>query len=903
MDFISPVIEIVSRLLDPITQRIRYAVKLRVNIDSVKNAMNELIRVRDDVKTKVDIAERQLLVGKSHVKRWLESVAAIEREVNGMEEAYQQMRRCLGNCRPNCWSGYKLSKRAAEKLTDVTELKRTGDSFDVVAEKPPLDVVEEQPSTSALGMDLMLEKVRGCLMEDSVGVVGIYGMGGVGKTTLLKKINNETAHGFNVVIWVVVSKEVNVAKIKKEIGERLGLIREEIRSNDEIRASDIHKSLSKMKFLLLLDDIWQRLDLEMIGIPHPSSQNKSKVVFTTRFEDVCGYMDADKKIKVECLARKEAWDLFREKVGEEAMNSHREILGLAELVAEECCGLPLALITIGRAMASKKTPEEWKYAITALRRAPSEISGMEDEVLFRLKFSYDSLRGDIIKSCFLYCSLFPEDYDISKEDLIDYWIGEGFLDEWDDDLDSARNKGHDLIGTLKAACLLESGYNEKTEVKMHDVIRDLALWISSECGKKKNKFLVKAGVGLREAPAIERWTEANRISLMENEIKEITETPNCPDLLTLMLQNNWSLSKMTSEFFQFMPHLRVLDLRCSDIEEIPAGIGNLVELRYLNLSYTQIKKLPEEIGCLTKLKHLDLNECYNLERIPRGVISRLSRLKVLKLLKDEYSSREVTEESGWFYLTEMEGLKWLSHLEITIETVHDLKSYLDSHKLPKLTQALTIGICEGLTTSTLLSSSFRAMRSIRRLQIVDCKEMEEMMIGWDVEKEDDHSVSSLESLMLCGLDNLNIIRAGGCIQNLCHINITLCPKLKSVTWILQLQNLEEIWIQGCEGVEEVIGTSDVRIPVREACLRFLKSLCLFNLPKLTSICNHALAFPSLEKLAVYKCPKLKKLPIGLQSANNPLKEIEGEQEWWDGLEWEEDGIKSNLFPLFKQIIR
>ncbi|XP_058074712.1 disease resistance protein SUMM2-like [Magnolia sinica] len=901
MDFISPVIEIVSRLLDPITQRIRYAVKLPVNIDSLKNAMNELIRVRDDVKTKVDIAERQLLVGKSHVKRWLESVAAIEREVNGMEEAYQQMRRCLGNCRPNCWSGYKLSKRAAEKLTDVTELKRTGDSFDVVAEKPPPDVVEEQPSTSALGMDLMFEKVCGCLREDSVGVVGIYGMGGVGKTTLLKKINNETTHGFNVVIWVVVSKEVNVGRIKNEIGKRLGLIREENRSNDEIPAADIHKALSKMKFMLLLDDIWQRLDLEMIGIPHPSSQNKSKVVFTTRFEDVCGYMDADKKIKVECLARMEAWDLFREKVGGEAMNSHREILGLAELVAEECCGLPLMLITIGRAMASKKTPEEWENAKTALKASrPAGISGMDEEVLFRLKFSYDSLHDDIIQSCFLYCSLFPEDYDISKEMLIDYWIGEGFLDEWDEDLDSARNKGHDLIGTLKSACLLESGYNEKTEVKMHDVIRDLALWISSECGKKKNKFLVKAGVGLREAPAIERWTEANRISLMENKIIEITETPKCPDLFTLMLQNNRRLVKFTNDFFQFMPNLRVLDLSDNHrIEEIPAGIGNLVELRYLNLSNTPIKKLPEEIGCLAKLKHLDLNECYSLDGIPRGVISRLSMLKVLKLLK-VISNREVTEESGWFYLTEMEGLKWLSHLEITIETVHDLNSYLHSDKLPKRTQALTIGIRKGLTTFE--SSSFRAMRSIRRLNIVECKEMEEMMIGWDVEKEDDHSVSSLEWLTLSELDNLNIIRVGGCIQNLCHINISFCPRLKSVTWILQLQNLEEIYIGYCEGVEEGIGTSDVRIPVREACLRRLKILRLRELPKLTSICNHALAFPSLEKLHVYECPKLRKLPIGLQSANNPLKVIEGDGEWWDGLEWEEDGIKSNLLPLFKQTI-
>ncbi|XP_058071014.1 disease resistance protein RPS5-like [Magnolia sinica] len=161
------------------------------------------------------------------------------------------------------------------------------------------------------------------------------------------------SHEFAFIIWVVVSKELNVEKIQKDIGKRLGLSWEENESNNETRARDIYKVLSRKKFMLLFDDTWKSLDLEMIGIPHPNSHNKSK-----------------------------------------------DIPALAMRITKECKGLPLALITIGRAMACKKTPQEWEHAISVLSKSkpPSEISGMDDEMLLHLKYSYDNLGGDMIKS-------------------------------------------------------------------------------------------------------------------------------------------------------------------------------------------------------------------------------------------------------------------------------------------------------------------------------------------------------------------------------------------------------------------------------------------------------------------------------------------------------------------------
>ncbi|XP_058074795.1 disease resistance protein RPS2-like [Magnolia sinica] len=899
MDFIKPVIDVVSCLWGPTTLCKHYVVNLRENVDSLKEATNELKSVKNDVKTKVDEAEQQLLKCKDNVQWWLQKVEDTAREVNEMEEAFLQMRRCFGSCRPNFWSGYKLGKRVAKKLEDVSELKSKGESFSEVAYKPLPDAIEEMPSTSAVGRDLVLEKVLNWIGEGKGGVIGIYGMGGVGKTTLLKKINNELlgrTHEFHVIIWVVVSKELNMEKIQKDIGKRLGLSWPENEIN-ESRARDIHKVLREKKFMLLLDDIWEWLDLEMVGIPHPSSQSMSKVVFTTRFEDICGRMAANEKIRVECLPEQEAMNLFEQNVGEEAMISHRDIPSLAMKVAKECKGLPLALITIGRAMACKKTPQEWEHAISVLStsKPPSEIEGMDDEMLLRLKFSYDNLGGDMIKSCFLYCALFPEDYSIRKEQLIDYWIGEGFLDGWDDDLDEARNKGHDIIGRLKAVCLLENGSDEKTEVKLHDVIRDLALWIASECGKKKNRFLVRAGIGLSHAPEVEMWKEAERISVMNNYVKEITETPQCPNLFTLMLQMNSHFENVHTEFFQFMPVLKVLDLSHSSIKELPAGIGNLAELRYLNLSCTCIESLPEEIGNLTKLKHLDLESTDCLQRIPRGAISRLSELIVMNV-NQSYSKWE--EGSGGCNMTELVGLKRLTHLQICIETLEALERLLSSNQLRNATRFLQLKGCEGLTTSTQLLYSFSSMKSLKVLSIQSCDMLNGVTIGADGARDDDYLVYCLESLKLDRLPVLNYIHVGrGCFRSFRSIYIWNCFELKKIHYLLQLENLETIEIVDCPVLEDVISTT-ADDEVGEKRLMQLKAIKLWNLPELSNICSYALHFPSLGVLKVMHCPMLKKLPLHVDQ--HSLRLIRGEKDWWDALVWESDYIKSYFLPFFKE---
>ncbi|GLT46126.1 hypothetical protein SLA2020_199060 [Shorea laevis] len=439
------------------------------------------------------------------VEGWLERV---EKEIKEVEQirgdAPAQINNlCLGGYFSRiCCLSYKFGKKIVRKTKDVANLRTEGDFHDF-AERHPAAPVDVRPSEPTVGLELTFDKVWACLTDEGSNIIGLYGMGGVGKTTLLIQINNELQqrrNNFDIVIWATVSKNHTIEKVQEEIGRKIGYSDErwKQKSRDE-KAIDILARLSKMKFVLLLDDIWERVDLVKVGIPIPRQGHGSKLIFTTRFLDVCGEMGAPKKIMVECLAPEKAWELFQINVGEETLDSHPQICRLAKEVAEECKGLPLALITIGRAMSSKKTPERWEYAIRILRRSVANqvLPGMRKEVYPLLKFSYDSLPDDKLKSCFLYCALFPEDFVIRKWELIDYWIAEGFLDENDSICD--RNEGHDIICTLLDSCLLEEVDVE--EVKMHDVIRDMALWIASEI--EKEKYIVQTSAQLTEAPEIE----------------------------------------------------------------------------------------------------------------------------------------------------------------------------------------------------------------------------------------------------------------------------------------------------------------------------------------------------------------------------------------------------------------
>ncbi|XP_024948800.2 probable disease resistance protein At5g63020 [Citrus sinensis] len=767
-----------TRCLDCCVGRTTYVCNIEDNLVALRTKMDDLIEARNDVMRRVTIAERQQMTRLNRVQLWLTRVQGLAIEVDQLQEVKSQEveRLCLGGfCSKNCKSSYKFGKKVAKKLREVSTLIDEG-AFHVVADRQPEAAVEERPIEPTVGLESTLDKVWSCLGEENVGIIGLYGMGGVGKTTLLTQINNKFLDSrkddFDVVIWVVVSKDLKIERIQDDIWKKIGLCDNSWRSKSlEDKAVDIFRVLSKKKFVLLLDDMWKRVDLTQLGVPLPSPTTASKVAFTTRFVEVCGAMKAHEYFKVECLAHEKAWILFQEHVERQTLESHPDIPELAETVTKECGGLPLALITIGRAMACKKQPEDWKYAIQVLRRSASEFPGM-DEVYPRLKFSYDSLPGEKIRSCFLYCCLFPEDYKIHKMSLIDYWISEKILDN--NDRSRAINEGYYIIGVVLHSCLLEEAGNDW--VKMHDVIRDMALWIATEIEKEKENYLVEAGAGLTEVQVlqgIERWKGVRKISLMQNQIRNLPFTPICPDLQTLFLKG---------------------------INELPRELKALVNLKYLNLDHTTF-----------------------LHPIPSPLISSFSMLLVLRMFNCKSSSMaNVVRE---VLIDELVQLDHLNELSMSLHSIRALERFLSFHKLKSCTGSLYLNVWEHSNWLDVLSLGelknlhtlhmqfpflddlkfgcvrvgTHAFHSLHTVRIYYCSKLRDLTwlaLAPNLRKIEVHTCANMEEIISPGkisqVQNLNPF------AKLEYLVLENLMNLKSIYWSpLPFPQLMEIRVNGC----------------------------------------------------------------------------------------------------------
>ncbi|KAG5223880.1 disease resistance protein [Salix suchowensis] len=308
------------------------------------------------------------------------------------------------------------------------------------------------------------------LMNDEVSTIGICGMGGSGKTTILQHIHNELLQRPDIsrhVYWVTVPSDFSIYKLQNLIAKHLDL---DLSSEYDIlpRAAKLSEELTKkQEWILLLDDLWESFELSVVGIPVPLKG--CKVILTTRLYDVCRRMDSKVITQVRPLSDREAWTLFMEKLGHGIALS-QEVAPIAEDIARECFGLPFGIITMAGSLRGVDDQDEWRRTLEILKEIQSGDNG--DEVFRMIRLSYDRLDDVVLQQCLLYCALFPKDDIIKREELIFYLIDEGIIQKMGS-REATFDKGHEMLDRLENVGLLQR-IDGGRAVQMHDLVRDMA---------------------------------------------------------------------------------------------------------------------------------------------------------------------------------------------------------------------------------------------------------------------------------------------------------------------------------------------------------------------------------------------------------------------------------------------
>ncbi|KAF2915766.1 hypothetical protein DAI22_09g064500 [Oryza sativa Japonica Group] len=780
-------------LWKPIRKHIYYCLNPESNV-------HNLMIAADDLRDTIDTIEERILVGECEGKKpkaqatsWIRSAQSVRDESDKIKNGYEARRIHALGCSWNFFFNYSVSNSATKMHANADEIKKRAPENDGMFSSLPLVGRELPLPPYIVGQDEYKDK--------------IVGMGGSGKTTLLKQLNNifscaAETHEFDHVIYVEVSQQQNLETVQQNIASQLGIMLTQ-NKDATFRSASLYNFLKERSFLLLIDDLWQTLDLVKVGIPQGGRQlgpqNRQMIVITSRLQQVCYGMDGHcQMIVLQRLKFNEAWSLFESNAGIRITNNV-QVKCHAESIVEKCGGLPLALKIVGQAMASKGTEHEWELAVNLLEQSQfHKVPDVEND---------------------LYSVLF--------------WMGHGLLDE-DDDIGNSNLRGYSVVACLKRACLLEGHPLGEKYLRMHDCIQDLALWITAtkRANGSNKKWLVVSDQ--RKLIDPKEWSMAERIRLLHNKNVTIPNSCYCPHLLTLIMRQAIALS------------LTYLDLYCTNIEQLPSDIGALLNLQHLDLSYTPIQSLPVRFRLLKKLRYLYLRYTRKLQTVPDGTISALSMLRVL----DIHGSVFFTKVKARSYLEELESLTSLQLLRVTVVDFQSLRRIFN----------------------------FKARaQHLEVLALSYMKSLEKLMIGGESETSVDYSdwcFQNLDEFRLHHLTKLGSIMWKGVMPHACFpkvrtVDIIGCHSIKTLTWINQLPCLEEVYLYNCNSLLEVVSDDDeedTTMPSATASSSFprLRHLGLSHLKDLYKICGDGrLGFPCLQRLLVYECPMLARLPFVL----------------------------------------
>ncbi|PHT41698.1 hypothetical protein CQW23_20552 [Capsicum baccatum] len=883
-----PVLQVIlEKLASPYVQKFHDLYHLRENIEKLQNTLPTARAFLDDAHKRQETDE--------HVENWLVKLKDVAYQSENLLDEFaaesvlcehrtgkaKQVSTLFLPFEPSKHL-FDLAKMLPKKLKELDEIAKHGFSLNLTATTAERRF-DNYDRTKVTGSFVMTSKICGrnddkkkllellftacdCNAGGVVSIIPIVGIGGLGKTTLAQLVYNDEKvnHFFDIKIWVYVSRDFDVSKLILSIIESATKRKCELLEMDLLQAH-FQDSLGGKRFLIVLDDVWNedQDEWDKLGDLLQSGGSGSRIIVTTRSTKAASIVGTTSPYCLQGLTEDDCWILFKQRAfSKEEEVEHPDLLEIGKQIIRKCGGVPLAAKTLGSLLRFKREKEDWLFV------QESELWKLEEcnsGILPALRLSYLHLPLHL-KRCFAFCSLYPKNYEIQKEKMIQIWIAEGLITCLE------RNRQLEDVGNeyfndfLCLSFFQEVKKFDETDLalyKMHDLIHDLARSVGSK------DFMILGHDFPRGSMA-----RVHHLSILCH-----TDPASLPKDLygakhLRTLQFLFCSLDIPASFPLNFKYLRVLDLS-GCVKKVDESISDLICLRYLDLSNTSIKTLPHTICNLYNLQTLNLSSCGNLMELPFG----LANLTGLRHLNIEGCNGLTRLPAGLGNLVHLQTLPLYIVGKGIGESITEISS-------PNLRGELSIRCLENIKDKEEAKlANLRAKKYVDLLRFQWGSGNEENIVkletgstSYEVCQEVDGTSRSLSR------DNDNVVEGIlECLQphvNLKKLYIKGYPGFKFPDWDLpnlvlialincrgcgnlpalgKLPFLKTLYLQGMDGVthigEEFYGGKTLIFPS-------LEDLTIKDLPCLKewSCIENGAVFPRLQKLVVDKCPNLITMP-------------------------------------------
>ncbi|XP_066340411.1 putative disease resistance protein RGA4 [Miscanthus floridulus] len=732
-------------------------------------------------------------------------------------------------------SSFTVKNTAKESRSNLKEIDKLYINIDKIVfgrDKDRADIIRmlrEGPDTYAASSST----------SKPYSVIGIYGITGSGKSTLAQYVcdHEKYAGHFNLIMFVLVGKTFSMDLIFRDMLEQITQSRPSKDNDLESLKAELKKELKDKCFLLVLDDVWVNgdnmkerrilLDVLLVG------QSGSRILVTAQKTDAAAALGAQEKMQIPIpdLEEEQYLSMFMHYALEDSQvtgNDYERYKAVGRKITKKLRRSPIAAITVAARLKSESRIDFWERT--------SNLDVL-DETMGALWWSYQQLGVDI-RRCFTYCSIFPKAYTLRRDEIVDLWIAQGFVNTRRNGTEELEDIGYSYFDELQTFSFLQvrrrTILGEAVDFTIHDLLHELAERVSGS-----EFYRIVSNGSPKEIPR-----GVHHLFIETNNGSEIVEKIlDMGNLRTLIIQEPrgtmrkyHDLVKVTDRLFMSLRKLRVLIVKlrhCRNELSVPVSIYQMKHLRYLRVAFivghlilpSTFSKLyhiqtidipcfrascPENMANLIYLRHISASLSFpNIGRLTSlqtmGSFSvkeaqgyELKQLMHLNKLRGNLSiwGLEVVgskEEALEAYLCNKERLR---ELKLTFGWGNRVGPDMEAEVLeglcpPKDLQELTILRYNGSRYPSWVLSGHHpdAPKHLHKLELYECSQLAAI-------PEDSELFIGLRKLCIYCCDWDRLPENMACLVSLQSLWIWDCDKIELLP-TLPHQALKTIHIQGC----------------------------------------------------------------------------------------------------------